>query len=111
MPVDPITSGMGLTGPEWNIAMPEVSGADGVAAPAEGSSGGGFGGMLADQIQNLEGLQVNAAEQSQALATGTAEDASQVVMAVEKAQLAMQLAASLRDKGVESFQEIFRTQV
>jgi flagellar hook-basal body complex protein FliE len=32
-------------------------------------------------------------------------------MAVEKARLSMQLAASLRDKGVESFQEIFRTQV
>jgi flagellar hook-basal body complex protein FliE len=32
-------------------------------------------------------------------------------MAVEKAQLSMQLAANLRDKSVESFQEIFRTQV
>ena len=67
--------------------------------------------MLTNQLENLQGLQTDAAAQSQALATGTAEDASQVVMAVEKARLSMQLAASLRDKGVESFQEIFRTQV
>ena len=85
MPVDPITA-MGVSGPE-------------------------FGGVLTQQLEGLQGLQTDAAAQSQALATGTAEDASQVVMAVEKARLSMQLAASLRDKGVESFQEIFRTQV
>ncbi len=106
MPVDAITA----VGPEWQIAMPEATPVDG-AAPASGDAGGGFGGLLADQITNLQGLQTDAATQSQALAAGTAEDASQVVMAVEKAQLSMQLAASLRDKGVESFQEIFRTQV
>ena len=101
---------MGVSGPEWNIAIPDApAGVDG-AAPVDGESSG-FGGMLTRQIENLQGLQTDAAAQSQALATGTAEDASQVVMAVEKARLSMQLAASLRDKGVESFQEIFRTQV
>ena len=67
--------------------------------------------MLAGQIENLQGLQSDAAGQSRALATGQAQDISEVVMSVERAQLSMQLAASLRDKGVESFQEIFRTQV
>ena len=109
MPVDPITA-MGVAGTEWNIAIPDApAGVDGVA-PASGESSG-FGGMLTKQLEGLQGLQTDAAAQSQALATGTAEDASQVVMAVEKARLSMQLAASLRDKGVESFQEIFRTQV
>ena len=103
MPVDAIAA----VGPEWNIGLPEAGPVDG-AAPAEGP---GFGGMLADQLQNLQGMQTDAASQSQALAAGTAEDASAVVMAVEKAQLSMQLAANLRDKSVESFQEIFRTQV
>ena len=116
MPVDAIAA----VGPEWTIAMPEspqaagtqatdaLGGIDGAEATG---SGKGFGGMLADQLQNLQGLQTDAASQSQALAAGTAEDASSVVMAVEKAQLSMQLAATLRDKSVESFQEIFRTQV
>jgi flagellar hook-basal body complex protein FliE len=103
MPVDAITA----VGPEWQIALPAES-AD-AAAPAAGGSG--FGAMLADQIGGLQQLQTDAATQSQALATGTAEDASQVVMAVERAQLSMQLASTLRDKSVEAFQEIFRTQV
>ncbi len=109
MPVEAIAAnGFGVTGPEWNIGIPEAPAADGVA-PVDGD--GGFGGMLGKQLSNLEGLQTDAAQQSAALATGQAEDASQVVMAVEKARLSMQLAASLRDKGIESFQEIFRTQV
>ena len=109
MPIEAI-SAMGVSGPEWNIAIPDApAGLDG-AAPVDGESSG-FGGMLTKQLEGLQGLQTDAAAQSQALATGTAEDASQVVMAVEKARLSMQLAASLRDKGVESFQEIFRTQV
>jgi flagellar hook-basal body complex protein FliE len=109
MPVDAIAA-MGVSGPEWNIAIPDApAGLDG-AAPVDGESSG-FGGMLTKQLEGLQGLQTDAAAQSQALATGTAEDASQVVMAVEKARLSMQLAATLRDKGVESFQEIFRTQV
>ena len=111
MPVDAI-SAMGVSGPEWNISLNDaasgIDAADG-AAPADGGSS--FGGMLTKQLDGLQGLQTDAAAQSQALATGTAEDASQVVMAVEKARLSMQLAATLRDKGVESFQEIFRTQV
>jgi flagellar hook-basal body complex protein FliE len=107
MPVDAI-SGLGVGGPEWQIAMPEASPGDAVQPAEAGSS---FGGMLADQLGGLQDLQTEAATQSQALATGQAEDASAVVMAVERAQLSMQLAAQLRDKSVESFQEIFRTQV
>ena len=103
MPFDAIAA----VGPEWTIQLPEAPATD--AAPEAG--GAGFGGMLADKIGSLQGLQDEAAAQSQALATGTAQDASEVVMAVERAQLSMQLAAQLRDKGVESFQEIFRTQV
>jgi flagellar hook-basal body complex protein FliE len=103
MPVEAITA----VGSEWNIEMPEAGAGVGTA-PTEGA---GFGDMLAGQIDNLQGLQTEAAAQSQALATGTAADASEVVMAVERAQLSMQLAANLRDKSVEAFQEIFRTQV
>ena len=104
MPVDAITA----VGPEWQIAMPEASGTD---QPAPAGGGETFGGLLAGQIGGLRDLQTEAAAQSQALATGQAQDASEVVMAVERAQLSMQLAAQLRDKSVEAFHEIFRTQV
>jgi flagellar hook-basal body complex protein FliE len=101
MPVEAITA----IGPEWTIA--DAPG----AAPAGAPDTAGFGDMLAGQIDNLQSLQTDAAAQSQALATGQAADVSDVVMAVERAQLSMQLAATVRDKSVEAFQEIFRTQV
>jgi flagellar hook-basal body complex protein FliE len=108
MPVDAITA----VGPEWQIAMPEATPVDGAGRVGSGSGdGGGFGDMLAGRIDDLSGLQTEAAAQSQALATGQAQDASEVVMAVERAQLSMQLAAQLRDKSIEAFHEIFRTQV
>jgi flagellar hook-basal body complex protein FliE len=67
--------------------------------------------MLANQVQNLQGLQSDAAQQSTALATGQAADPSQVVMAVERARLGMQLASQIRTKLVEAQQDIFHTQV
>ena len=44
-------------------------------------------------------------------ATGQATDPTAVVMAVERAQLAMQLASQIRTKAVEAAQDIFHTQV
>ena len=117
MPIEAISgmgagsAGVGGIADEWQIAIPEAPGDVAAVDGGEAAGGSTFGGMLADKLGGLQDLQTEAATQSQALATGTAEDASQVVMAVERAQLSMQLAAQLRDKSVESFQEIFRTQV
>ncbi|MFL5816417.1 MAG: flagellar hook-basal body complex protein FliE [Conexibacter sp.] len=82
-------------------------GIDGVA-PSGGSS---FGNVLTQQIGNLTDLQESAASASQSLANGTATDVSSVVTAVEKAQLAMQLAGQIRTKGSEAINDIFHTQI
>ncbi|MGN6187928.1 MAG: flagellar hook-basal body complex protein FliE [Conexibacter sp.] len=81
--------------------------------PAAGAAGAGgsFGDMLAQQIGNLANLQETAASASQSLANGTATDVSSVVTAVEKAQLAMQLAGQIRTKGSEAINDIFHTQI
>ena len=63
------------------------------------------------QIGKLSELQDTAAAASQSLADGTATDASSVVVAVEKAQLAMQLAGQIRTKGAEAINDIFHTQI
>jgi flagellar hook-basal body complex protein FliE len=55
--------------------------------------------------------QEGAAQAAQQLAAGTASDPSQAVLAVERARLAMQLAAQIRTKVVESVNDIFHTQV
>jgi flagellar hook-basal body complex protein FliE len=100
----------GLTGSELNVGS--VGGADGAAAGTGAASGSSsFGSALANQIGALEKSQNTAADASRSLADGTATDPTQAIVAVERAQLSMQLAAQLRTKGVEALQEVFRTQV
>ena len=101
MPVDPTFA---VSGAEWRI--------DGPAVPTSaGSDGEGFGALLGKSLQALSDSQTEAAKASQALAAGQAEDPTAVVMAVERAQLAMQLASQIRTKAVEAAQDIFHTQV
>jgi flagellar hook-basal body complex protein FliE len=103
MPIDP-TFLKGVTGgPEWS-----VGGVDGTPATTNGPS---FASALGDQLSALEKTQSAAAEASRSLADGTATDPTAAIMAVERAQLSMQLASQLRTKGVEALQDIFHTQV
>jgi flagellar hook-basal body complex protein FliE len=111
MPVDP-SMVIGPTraiggGAEWNVGA-----LDGTPTAGPGAaSGPGFGAMLGDQLSSLEKTQTAAADASRSLADGTATDPTQAIVAVERAQLSMQLAAQLRTKGVEALQDIFHTQV
>jgi len=101
---------VGALGPEFQI--PGLTATDAVTPPGLGGSGsGGFGDVLAQQIGNLTELQETAASASQSLANGTATDVASVVTAVEKAQLAMQLAGQIRSKGSEAINDIFHTQI
>ena len=112
LPIDPSMATMGA---EWKI--PGISGVAGDGPAATGATGASgapqesFGQMLSGQVEQLQGLQTEAATQSQALASGQATDPSQVVMAVERARLGMQLASQIRTKMVEAQQDIFHTQV
>jgi len=116
MPVGPIDPSMAAMGAEWQV--PGISGVDGTVsgpgqldAPPQAQPTESFGDMLKGQVEQLQGLQSDAAQQWTALAAGEATDPSQVVMAVERARLGMQLASQIRTKLVEAQQEIFHTQV
>lgn len=100
--VDPATDPSGVSG---------VAGVSGLTGPAGSGPSGSFGDALAQQIGNLSQLQDTAATASQSLADGTATDVSSVVTAVEKAQLAMQLAGQIRTKGSEAINDVFHTQI
>lgn len=120
--IGPALSGLGA---EWQIpGVGSVGGVGGVGGvdpttdptttlggPAGTGPSGSFGDMLTQQISNLSNLQDSAATASQSLADGTATDVSSVVTAVEKAQLAMQLAGQIRTKGSEAVNDIFHTQI
>jgi flagellar hook-basal body complex protein FliE len=103
-PIDPSA----ITGAEWQI--PGIGSAT-AAGGAGSASGDSFGGALTGEIGKLSDLQNTAAAASQSLADGTASDPSTVVVAVEKAQLAMQLAGQIRTKGAEAVMDIFHTQI
>ncbi len=106
MPIDP---SMVVGGAEWQIAPIEGAGTGTQAMPD--GAGSGFGGMLGDALGALAKTQTDAAAGAQQLAAGTAQDPTAVVMAVERAQLSMQLASQVRNKLVEAAQDIFHTQI
>ena len=94
-------------GAEWKVSL----GADAQTSPAASPSGAGFGSFLTKQVGELAATQDQAAQGAQALAAGTATDPTQVVMAVEKARLSMQLASQIRTKATDAINDIFHTQV
>ncbi len=108
MPIDP---SFAVQGAEW--ALPRVGAPSGPSDATEAGTGaaGGFGDILSSSIGSLTKTQEEAAGAARALATGEASDPTSVVLAVERAQLAMQLASQIRTKAVEAAQDIFHTQV
>ena len=70
-----------------------------------------FGKMLMDALEDVNDLQQKASQASTDLATGKIEDISQVVIAAEKAAVALQLTIQVRNKMLESYQEMMRMQV
>jgi flagellar hook-basal body complex protein FliE len=108
MAIPPIDPSLSVGGSEWSI------GGAGPVDPStqqSGQSGQGFGGMLSNAVSSLEKTQADAAQASQSLVAGTATDPTQVVMSVERARLAMQLASQIRTKAVEAYTDVFHTQV
>ena len=103
MPIPPIDPSFATSGPEWSVGS--------VAPPQSAADGGSFGGMLSNAVSSLDQSQTQAASAAQSLSTGTASDPTKVVMQVEQASLAMQLASQLRTKAVEAENDIFHTQV
>lgn len=81
------------------------------AAPDSAVGGKGFGQLLNDALGEVNNLQLNAEQASLNLATGKIQDVSEVVIATEKATVALQLTMQVRNKVVEAYQEMMRMQV
>ncbi len=70
-----------------------------------------FQDLLKNAIANVNQLQVDAHTASINLAAGKVNDISDVVIATEKAAIALQLTMQIRNKAVDAYQEIMRMQV
>lgn len=83
----------------------------GVGKTGEADGGKSFGQFFKEAMDGVNDLQVKAEQASVDLATGKIDDISQVVIAAEKATVALQLAIQVRNKVLESYQEMMRMQV
>ena len=82
-----------------------------VPRPAGGEAAKSFGDLLKDAVDQVNQLQGQADRLADQLASGKLDNVHQVMIAMEKASLALQLTIQVRNKVIEAYQEIMRTQV
>lgn len=70
-----------------------------------------FGEFLVDSLKKANELELESEKLNAALAAGRIEDISQVVVASQKAEIALQLTLQLRNRATQAYQEIMRMQV
>ena len=69
------------------------------------------GEFMVDALKKTNELELESERMNAALATGRIEDISQVVVAAQKAEIALQLTLQLRNRATAAYQEIMRMQI
>jgi flagellar hook-basal body complex protein FliE len=87
-----------------------VTGASAVSG-AQSTSGVEFGNLLADGLDRLEGMQNDSSNLAVKAATGDLSSIHDYTIAAAEAQTATQLAVSLRNSGLQAFNQIMSMQV
>lgn len=87
-----------------NHAIPKPS-----VNPTEG--GKSFADTLKEAVQNTNALQQESDKKMQELAVGKNHDVADVMITAEKADIALKLMTSVRNKIIEAYQEIMKMQV
>jgi flagellar hook-basal body complex protein FliE len=80
------------------------------AAADAGGAGEGFGSVLKTAMAQVNQLSGSAEQQVGTMLTGGTADVSQVMVAVEKADVAFQLMMQVRNKIVNAYQDIEKMQ-
>ena len=70
-----------------------------------------FGQYLVDALKETNSLQQKSDAMNVALAAGEVDDISQVVIAGQKAEIALQLTMQVRNRALSAYQELMRMQV
>ncbi len=117
MPGIEAISGLGVDALAMYRQLPQYAALDAASGPgAVGGVGGGtgadaFGAMITEKLGAAVALQNGGAAAAQSLATGQAEDISAATIAVQKANISLQLVGALRNKALEAYQDVMRMQV
>lgn len=78
---------------------------------AQSNQGASFADLLRDAVNQVNELQIERDRASVQLALGDAEHLHDVMIAAERAQLALEMLVAVQNKLVEAYQEISRMQV
>ena len=80
------------------------------ATKATTPSGSAFGSVLTSAVENLQGLQQTSSQLAVAAVTGDLNDIHAATIASTRAAVTLELVSTVRNKGVEAFNEIMRMQ-
>jgi len=100
MPVSPIAPVQGVVPTDYLSGASAVSGTD----------GSGFAASLTGAVDNLQQLQSTSNQLAVSAVTGNLNDIQDATIAATRAQVTLELVASMRNKGVDAFNEIMRMQ-
>lgn len=99
----------GIIGPiSPKLQVPEI---EKIQRPKTEKGDAGFGTVLKDAISTVNELQKQSNQEIEKLMTGESEDLHKTVIAMQKADLSFQMMMQVRNKIVQAYQEIIRTQV
>ncbi len=92
-------------------SVPLAGAGSGGPAAAGGATGAGFADQVTGALESLNALHGQADALAQQAAVGTLQDVHDYTIAATQASLATELTVAVRNKAVESFNEIMRMQV
>lgn len=93
-----------------NLSIPASGTGAGGLAPGLEDAGASFSDILKNAVQTVDSLHDGAASQVQQLMQGGKGDINDVMIAVEKADVAFQLMMQVRNKIVSAYQDIEKMQ-
>lgn len=108
--VPPSLPSAGVTGATSDTATNGVAGAAGVGGVG-GGGGADFGSLLSQGLENLQGLHNRADQLAIQASTGDLGSLHDYTITATEAAVATQLTTAVRNKALESFQEIMRMAV
>ena len=97
----------GIEGVQASLGTTYLPAAD---ANSQGSGGGAFGVSLGNALTNVLALQSESGALAVKAVTGDLDDIHRATIASTRAQVTLELASTLRIKGVDAFNEIMRMQ-
>ena len=90
------------------VSLDKTSEVKNKTAPEGGED---FFSVLKESINEVNNMQKKADEASTSIATGTVKDLHQAAIAIDKAEISMKMMLEVRNKALNAYKEILRTQV